>query len=75
MMKFVFGMQINIEVFYKLILLFWVYVSSFAQVTQNKVCIYFQYLQTNMRDGVNFLSADKRKSFLQVDSITLGVCS
>ena len=28
-----------------------------------------------MRDEVDFLPADKHKSFLQVDSITLGVCS
>ena len=28
-----------------------------------------------MGDGVDFLSADKHKSFLQVDSITLGVSS
>ena len=36
MMKFIFGMQINIEIFYKLILSFWVCIASFAQSIQNK---------------------------------------
>ena len=36
MMKFVFGMQINIEVFYKLILSLWVCIVRHAQSTQNK---------------------------------------
>ena len=35
-MKFVFGMQINIEVFYKLILSLWVCIVRHAQSTQNK---------------------------------------
>ena len=34
-----------------------------------------QYLQKNMRDEVDFLLVDKRKSFLQVDSTSLGVRS
>ena len=33
-MKFIFGMQINIEAFYKLILLFWVCVAGLAQNAQ-----------------------------------------
>ena len=40
MMEFIFFMQINIEVFYKFILIFWVSVSRHAQITQNK----FSYL-------------------------------
>ena len=36
MMKCVFGMQINVEVFYKLIVSFWVCMDSHAQSTQNK---------------------------------------
>ena len=40
MMKFIFCMQINIEIFYKLILSFWVSVTRHAQSTQNK----FAYL-------------------------------
>ena len=38
LMKFVFGMQINIEVFYKFILSFWVFLAKHAQSTQNKKC-------------------------------------
>ena len=40
MMKFIFGIKINIEVFYKLILSFWVCVTRNAQSTQVK----FAYL-------------------------------
>ena len=32
-----------------------------------------QYIQKSIGDEVDFLPADKHKSFLQVDSITLGV--
>ena len=35
-MKFIFSMRINIEVFYKLLVSFWVCVTSDAQSTQNK---------------------------------------
>ena len=35
-MKFVFGMQINIEVFYKLVLSFWVCIARLARSIQNK---------------------------------------
>ena len=54
-------MQINIELFYKLILSFLVCVTRHNQNTQNK--------------KVDFLAADKHKSILQDDSITLGVYS
>ena len=40
MMKFIFGMQINMEVFYKLITSFWVFTTRHAQSTQNKKCAY-----------------------------------
>ena len=40
MMKFIFGMQMNIEIFYKLILSFWVCLTRDAQSTQNN----FAYL-------------------------------
>ena len=40
MMKFIFCMQINIEIFFKVILSFWVSVTRHAQSTQNK----FAYL-------------------------------
>ena len=35
----------------------------------------FQYLQKNVGDDVDFLLVDKRESFLQVDSVILGVRS
>ena len=40
MMKFIFGMQINIEVFYKLILSFWECETKHAQSTQSKKFAY-----------------------------------
>ena len=40
MMKFIFGMQINIEVFCKLILSFWVCATRHVQSTQNKKFAY-----------------------------------
>ena len=40
MMKFIFGLQRNIESFYKLILLFWVCIARIVQNTQNE----FEYL-------------------------------
>ena len=74
MMKFIFGMQKKIEVFYELIVSFWVCIARKAQSTQNnKFTISLQYLNENVKDEVNFLPADKRESFLQVDNITLGV--
>ena len=39
-MQFIFGMQLNIEVFYKFILSFWVCVTRHAQSTQNKKFAY-----------------------------------
>ena len=42
MMKFIFGMQINIEVFYKLILLFWLCVTRHPWITQNKKFAYLR---------------------------------
>ena len=71
-MKFIFGMQINIEVFCKVILSFWVSVTRHAQSTQNN----FTYLGNISIKGWEwnwFLPADKHKSFLQDDSITFGV--
>ena len=52
MMKFIFGMQIYIEVLYKLVLSFWVCVAIHTQSTQIKKFIYrtLQYLQENMGD-------------------------
>ena len=52
-----FGMQISIEVFYKLILSFWVCVIRHDQNNQISLHI-FQYLQKNVKDEVDFLPAD-----------------
>ena len=40
MVKSVFGIQINIEMFYKLTLSFWVFATSHAPGTQNKKFAY-----------------------------------
>ena len=76
MIKCIFIMQTNIEVFYKLILSFWVCVVRHSQSTQNKK---FAYLCKISRKALwvklIFLPANKHKSFLWVDSITLGLCS
>ena len=41
--------------------------------TTSSQCL-LQYLKKNMKDEVDFLPADKRQRFLQVDTIILGVC-
>ena len=33
-----------------------------------------QYLKENVKDEVDFLHADKRQRFLQIDTIILGLC-
>ena len=50
MVKFLFGMQINIKIFYKLIVSLWVYVARHAQSTQNKSVIFLQYLKENVKE-------------------------
>ena len=82
MIKFNFGMQINIKDFFKLMVSFWemlsilVSVASHAQSTQNKkFALFLQFFQKNVGDKVDFLYEDKCRSFLQVISITLSVCS
>ena len=40
----------------------------------NRFTIFLQYPKKNMKDEVEFLLADKRQRFLQIDSIILGVC-
>ena len=76
MMKFIFGMQIDIEVFCKLILSFWVCIALHTQSTQNKK---FPYIYNISRETwetkLVFCLSDKHKSFLQVDSIFSGVNS
>ena len=70
MMKFIFDMQINIEVFYKLILSFWVCVTRHAQSTQNKF-VYLAISPEKLGDEVDFLPADKHDSSLQIDTMIL----
>ena len=53
-------MQINIEIFYKLILSFWACITRHAQSTQNK-----------HGDEVDFLPAEKHESSLQIDTMIL----
>ena len=65
-------MQINIKVFYKLILSFWVCAIRHAQITQNnKFPISLQYLKKELSDEVDFLHAGKHESLLQIDSMIL----
>ena len=67
---------INTKVFYKMIVLLWVYVARHVQSTQSsKFAMSFQYVQKSMRDEVDFVPADNHERFLQGDSITLGVHS
>ena len=78
MINFIFGMQMNIEAFYNLILTFWLCITRHAQSTQNK----FAYLCSISRKAwvmklifFFFLPPDKHKNSLQIDSITSGVHS
>ena len=72
MMKFIFGIEINMEVFYMLMLSFWVCVTRHAQSTQNnQFAISLQYLKKDVSDELDFLHADKHKSLLQIDTMTL----
>ena len=78
MINFIFGMQMNIEAFYNLILTFWLCITRHTQSTQNK----FAYLCSISRKAwvmklifFFFLPPDKDKNSLQIDSITSGVHS
>ena len=74
-LKLIFCLQIKTKVFCKLIVSLWVWVARHAQSTQNnKFTISLQYLREDVKDEVDFLPADKRQRFLQIDSIILGVC-
>ena len=68
MMKFIFGMQINIEVFYKSIVSFWVCATRQAQSTQNKKFAYLCNISRKALGGgeceVDFLPASKHEGFL-----------
>ena len=67
MMNFTFGMQINIEVFYKLIVSLWVCMVRHAQSTQNNNFILsLQYLKENVKDRVDFSLLIIVKRFFKV---------
>ena len=73
-MKFIFGMQTNIKVFYKLMLSFWVCPTRHAQ--SNQIVTYLCNISKETWGGeVDILPANKHESFLQVDNIALGLCS
>ena len=53
----------------------WVCVARQVQSTRsNQFTISLQYLKENMKDELDFLPADKRWRFFQIDTIILGVC-
>ena len=67
-----FGLQIKVEVFYDLILSFWVCAARHVQNTQNnKFTISLQYLIENVKDEVTFLQADKLPKVLKVISLDI----
>ena len=74
MMKFITGKQINVEIFYNLVLLFWACLARHVQSSQI-VFLSLQYLQKNVENEVDLLPTYKHKSFLQVGSIPLSMCS
>ena len=74
MMKCIFGMQINIEVFYNLILSFWVCVTKHSQSTQNKFA-YLCNISSKAWEMKLIFCQQINTSFLQVHSITLGELS
>ena len=72
MIKCIFGMQVNMEVFHKSILSIWVCVTKHVQ---NKKFAYLCNISRKAWGEVDFLPANKHENFLQGDSITLGVRS
>ena len=74
-MRFIFGIQINTEVFHKLIQLsFWVCNKMCPKYANKKLAYLCNVSQKSIGDEVDFLPAEKYESFLQVDSITLSLC-
>ena len=75
MMKCIFGVQINIKVFYKLILSFWVCVARLVQSIQNKKFAYLCNISRKTWAMKLPFCLQINKIFLQVDSIFSGVQS
>ena len=68
----IFCMKINMKTFYKLTVSLLLAIARYAQSTQNsKFVISLQYLKKEERDEVDFLHADRRQTFMQVDPINL----
>ena len=67
----IFCLKRNIKVFYQLTVSFLLVLARCAQSTQNnKFVISLQYLRKEGKAEVDFLQADKRQTFLQVDPIS-----
>ena len=67
----IFCLKRNIKVFYQLTVSFLLVLARYAQSTQNnKFVISLQYLRKEEKAEVDFLQADKRQTFLQVDPIS-----
>ena len=63
------------KVFYMMILSFWVFVTRYAQSTQNnKLAISLQHHQEKSNNEAVFLLPGKHQRFLQIDTVILGVC-
>ena len=72
-MKFILRMQINTEVFYNLILSFWVWVVRHAQSTQNKKFTYLCNSLKNVGNEVNFLATNTKIFYKLTASLWLYV--
>ena len=71
-MKLIFCLLINVEGFFKVMLLFQVCMARHAHITQNnKFAISLQHLKKEVSDAVDFLHADKHESLLQIDTMIL----
>ena len=72
MIKLIFDMQINIKVFYKFILSFWVFATRHVQSTDNNKFAYYgnmQKTEKNMGHEVDFLLLDKDESFCKLKQV------
>ena len=66
-MKLIFYLQINTNIFYKLIVSLWMCMTRHAQSTQNNnFIISLQYLKENVKDGVDFSLLIIVKRFFKV---------
>ena len=75
MINFTFGMQINVEVFYKLILSFWLCIIRYYQSTQNEFAYLCGISGKAWVMKLILLAADKRKSLPQIENKIFGVHS